>query len=910
MFKKIKTNIVFGVLLCLLACNTENSNSVLELSGEWKVQLDPNNVGIKENWFDKELKNTIHLPGTTDEAGLGFPEEYEDPYNALVRPYYYAGKAWYKREIEIPEEWNNKQFILFLERCHWVTQVWVNEQYVGTQNSLCAAHKYNLTAFLRPGKHMLTICVDNKYPFSLGMFASSVSEHTQSNWNGIVGRIELQAKDLVYMDDLRVYPDINNKQVKISCKVFNYTDEVVKGKLNIEVELKKNGKKAGEQTVNFDVDGDMAIIEGIVSMGDDVQLWDEFSPELYRLKANLSSGKYRNSKISTFGMRELGVEGTIFTVNNKRTYLRGNLECCIFPETGYPPMTVDGWMKVLKTMKDYGLNHMRTHSWCPPKAAFEAADILGMYIQAEAPRANVDSNPIRDKFIMEELLRINEAYGNNPSFMFVTSGNELNQHGPDDGVNPGMIAKAKNDDNRHLYSTTSGGHGMDHKESRTKVDEYRVGGQRGFQTPGTNEDLSNYYRNYEFASITHEVGQHAMYPNLLEIPKYTGVLKPVNLEAIKNDLKEKGMLDKASLFTDATAKHAAILYKEEIEILMRSEGNGGFQLLSLQDYPGQGTAHVGLFDAFWENKGGITKDEFRKFCSPVTPLLRMHKRTFFNNEAFWARAEILNYGQAAINQANAIWKIHDEDGEILKKGAFDVRIIPQGERVDLGEISVDLSFVKSAKKLTVSVEIEGGSCYNDWDIWCYPVSEQNSWPKDLIISKTADKNVIEALESGKNVLLLPAKENLRNSFAGNPKTVFWSPTWFWTKPRGGNTTMSILCDIGHPVFEDFPTEYHSNWQWWSLQEMSNSIILDSLTKNVQPIIRVIDNFSRNHQLGTLIEAKVGNGKLMICSMDIETKLTSRPEAIQLRNSIIKYMKSDEFEPKQEISSSELIALFR
>ncbi|MGQ7871476.1 sugar-binding domain-containing protein, partial [Sunxiuqinia sp. sy24] len=213
---------------------------------------------------------------------LGEPEKYEDPYNALIRPHYYVGKAWYKREIEIPKNWSNKHFVLFLERCHWITQVWVNNQYVGSENSLSTAQQYDLTPFLKPGKHTLTICVDNKYPFSLGMFASSVSEHTQSNWNGIIGRIELQVKDPVYMDDIRVYPDIKNKQAKVTCKIYNKTGVAVEGKIKLRAELKENGIKAGSQTLNFKVDEGVSTIEGIVYMGDDVQLWDEFSPVLYR----------------------------------------------------------------------------------------------------------------------------------------------------------------------------------------------------------------------------------------------------------------------------------------------------------------------------------------------------------------------------------------------------------------------------------------------------------------------------------------------------------------------------------------------------------------------------------------------------------------------------------------------------
>ncbi|WP_075590827.1 sugar-binding domain-containing protein [Labilibacter marinus] len=904
---------IFACLSLLLfssGCTNTQQNNVLNLAGTWSVQLDPDNKGEKQEWYNTTFKTPMQLPGTTDEAKLGQPEIVKDPYNALVRPHYYVGKAWYQREIEIPQNWEEKNFILLLERCHWITKVWVNNQYVGTQNSLCAAHEYDLSSFLYPGKHTLTICVNNKYPFTLGGFASSVSEHTQSNWNGIVGRIELQVKDKVWMEDLRIYPDVNKKQAKVVVNIKNTSG--VSGDAIIDLLVCKKGETAevASQTINVSLKKGKQIVGALIDMGEDVELWDEFTPTLYNITASLKSNDFIDEYTTNFGMREVGVDNTIFTINGKRTYMRGNLECCIFPLTGYPSMDTKSWVKILRTQKEIGMNHVRFHSWCPPKAAFDAADIVGMYIQAEAPRANVNNEPIRDKFIQNELLLINKAYGNNPSFMFMSGGNELSEDEEEDPVNVHMIATAMKDDNRHLYTTTSGGRGMDHKQSRSNIDQYRVGGARGFYKPGTAGDHREYYTKCPWASLTHEVGQHGVYPNMDEISKYTGVLKPVNLEAIKNDLKAKGMLDLAPAFLDATARHAAIMYKEEIEILMRTEGHAGFQLLSLHDYPGQGTAHVGLFDAFWDNKGGITPEEFRKFNAPTVALLRMPKRTYSNNEPFKASAEILNYGPGKLNQAQPFWKITNETGEVLKNGKFDVKDIPQGERVALGEIEVDLSFVQSASKLSITVGLEGVDCENSWDVWCYTAEKAKVWPSDIVVRRTLDNSVKKALAQGKKVLLLPAEENLKNSLKGNPKSVFWSPTWWFTKPRGGNTTMSVLCNPAHPVFKSFPTEQHSNWQWWSLKKNSNTIVLDTLQTNIEPIIRVIDNYGRNHKLASLLEVKVGKGSLMICSMDIERNLGNRPEAIQMRNSILSYMGSENFAPKQELPLEQLALLFK
>ena len=107
----------------------------------------------------------------------------------------------------------------------------------------------------------------------------------------------------------------------------------------------------------------------------------------------------------------------------------------------------------------------------------------------------------------------------------------------------------------------------------------------------------------EVPTVTHEVGQYSVYPDLSEIAKYTGTLLPLNFMAVRNDLEKKGRLDKASAYLQASGKLAAILYKEEVERALKTPGISGFQLLDLHDFPGQGTALVGLLNAFWGEQG-------------------------------------------------------------------------------------------------------------------------------------------------------------------------------------------------------------------------------------------------------------------------------------------------------------------
>ena len=885
-----------------------HTRDTISLSGNWNFMSDSNDVGVVEKWFERTLSDKIHLPGSTDENGVGSPEKPKSPYDALIRKAMYVGKAWYQKEVVIPDSWNEKRVTLLLERTHWTTQVWVDDIYIGSEESLCVANEYDLTDALTVGKHKITICVDNREKYFLGEFASSFSKHTQTSWNGIIGRIELNASDKVWIEDVQVYPNIAQKQAKVRLTVGNITGKNVSGGIVLKAVCGNSATPL--HIVDFTGHDKQTQIETTISMGDDVKLWSEFSPALYQLKSQLKTtdGKYSDRADTTFGMREVTVKGGNIFVNGKKLFLRGTLECCVFPLTGYPAMTVEEWSDIFKTCKSYGLNHMRYHSWCPPDAAFAAADIEGVYLQAEAPRANIGNNKERDEFIEKEMFKINRYYGNHPSFLLLSSGNEL--HGAGSKTTLEMIRKIKQDDRRHLISTSSGGRGMRHERCNSPLDDFRVRGVRGIFGESTNQDHSSRIAGLDTPTISHEVGQWAIYPSPDEIKKYTGVLRPVNIEYIRDDLKAKGLLHLAPQFRKVSGQQSAMLYKEEIEVLLRTTDLSGFQLLDLHDYPGQGTAQVGILDAFWDSKGAITPEKFKRFCNRTVPLLRVPKRTYTTAEQFKASAEIIHFGEEDLNDIQAVWSITDDSGETVASGEFPIETIACGTRTELGLINVELSDLNVPSRLKVEIALKGREIANDWEIWCYPESVADEFPKNIIVTDSLTLQVVAALKRGATVLFFPASRNLKTYFPGRFKPSFWSPTWWWTKPRGGNVPMSILCDPKHPALSTFPTDRYTNWQWRDLLENSSSIILDDLPKDLTPIVRVVDNFSRNHRLGNIFEAKVGKGKMLLCSIDLQKDIEKRPVARQLRNSLLEYMQSDTFSPKCTLKMDTLRSLFK
>ena len=888
----------------------------MALSGQWEVKLDSTNIGTDENWASgKFTASKINLPGTLDDAGIGTPNRLEPAINNyvmsnLTRKHQYIGKAWYQKEIDIPRSWNKKNIKLSLERVIWESSVYVDGKLAGTANSLIGSHDFDLTNFLTPGKHLITVVIDNsnklpfinvtsdKYPDTVNQdLAHAYTNHTQIKWNGILGNIVLEATDENMPENLQVYPNLKNNTLKVSFsqppiidKSFQCTITSVGGEVVFDEKIEN--PKSENNTISIEID-----------RPEKLAFWDEFNPARYDVEVTTNSGSIK----TRFGYKGIANNNGDLSLNGKRIFLRGNLECVIFPLTGHPPMEKQDWATLIAKAKAYGLNHLRFHSWCPPKAAFDAADEAGFYYQVELPHwsLRVGEDEKTTRFLKAEADKILKDYGNHPSFILMSLGNELQG---DIGLLNKMVAKLKTIDNRHLYTTTSFSFQKPTGTRPEVEDEFFIAqwtdkgwirGQGIFndKPPHFNADYTSGSEHITIPLISHEIGQYAVYPDLSEISKYTGVLEPLNFIAVKQDLGKKGLMDLAKDFTYNSGKLAALLYKEEIERALKTPSFDGFQLLQLQDYPGQGTALVGLLNAFWESKGVISAEEFSQFNSEVVPLIRFEKAVYEIGETFEASIEIANFYKELSNQI-INWTITDESGNEVKKGNLNNINLSIGNNTDLGLIKYDIT-TKEAKKLTINVSLSGTKYKNSWNIWVYP-KDVDLTKKDIIV--TASFAVAEqALQEGKKVLLNPDFNALKG-IAGRFVPVFWSPVHFPNQPA----TMGVLLDEKHPVFNQFPTDSHTNWQWWDLCINSKSVVVDSI--KAKPLVRVIDNFVTNHHLSNLFEAKVGNGQLVFSSIDLTTNLNKRPVARQLRHSVLEYMTSNTFNPSNTITVEDLKSL--
>ena len=742
--------------------------------------------------------------------------------------------------------------------------------------------------------------------------AHAYTEDTQVKWNGVLGRMQLKAENDVKLQQVNVYPDIAGKRIKVKAVLVRTNPQTTQAEITLQVNCAETGKAYEPQTYPAAFPHDTVCIEKEYALDEDMRLWDEFSPALYTLHASCHTRQGTDRYETTFGMREIGHTDGYLTINGNRIFLRGTLECCIFPLTGTPPTDEAGWEKVFSTAKAWGLNHLRFHSYCPPEAAFKVADRMGFYLQVELPNwsLTVGKDTATNRFLYQEFDRIIAAYGNHPSFCMLSAGNELQ---PDFQFLNAFVGYMKRQDNRHLHATTTftfeQGHGTQPEPEddffvTQWTDKGWIRGQGVFdaEEPNFNKDYRKAAEGIKVPLISHEIGQYSVYPDMKEIGNYTGTLEPLNLKAIQKDLEKKGLAGKAERYLQASGRFAVQLYKEEIERAMKTPQFSGYQLLGLQDFPGQGTALVGLVNAFWESKKLTDERYFRQFCSPVVPLARFEKATWTTNETFAAQVEIANYYKEDIRGKHILWQLTDKTGYEVGRGKLDAGTFKKGTVTSAGEIHAGLEKVRNAAQLCLKVTIEDTDWENSWSIWVYPpLKELNTG--DVVLTQDISQ-ALSALDAGKKVLLSPRPDKLEG-LEGKFLPVFWSPVHF-PKQAG---TMGILCDPKHPALLHFPTEMHSDWQWWNLVKHSKVLVMDSLP-DLQPIIEVTDNFVNNRRLASVFETKYGKGKLIMSSIDLlSTESKQKPEVKQLLYSLTQYMNSADFVPTGTVSKQDLLSFF-
>ena len=803
--------------LCVFA-----QQDVIDISGTWTVRL-----------ADGQSRQVM-LPGTTDTNHLGSTPADTTETTHLTRAYSYKGAASYSRGIVVPKTWKHRRVTLCLERTK-PSWLYLDGVLIDSCNDISTPQRYVLPRKLKAGPHLLTIVVDNSRGVPSQLYASShaYTEDTQTNWNGIIGRMELWAEDM---------------------------------------RQEKNGVGQGSRTEHPDTCTASA-----------------------RVRPRLTT------------------DGHHFFDNGKMVFLRGKHDACVWPQTGHVPMDTASWFSYLRLLTSYGINHVRFHSWCPPEAAFVAADSLHVYLQPELPFWGDfnEKDSVLMTFLHKEGMNILREYGRHPSFAMMALGNELWGSVPamrrfaDDfrrvapqilftfgsnyylgyqGIQPGMD---------YITTCRLGGEAWGAYNTHTRGSfsfaDAADGGMLNHWRPNSSMNFDAACNTATVPVISHETGQFQSYPDF---------------------------------------DREVELYKADIEMDLRTRNMAGFQLLDLQDYPGQGSAYVGVLDANLRDKGLVTPERWREWCAPVVPLLIADSLCWTENDTLRLNIEVANYSGLSLAGKTLRWTLEalgpqtaatqsiGMEGSLTLpggEGLISVGALPRTSGAEvLRRLRAAIGEGWRRASLRLTLAIAGTDYRNSYQLWCYPDDDLAQAKKGILITRQMTDAVVKRLQQGARVLWMPDTTALKNTVGPLFITDYWNYRMFKTICENNHKavspgTLGILTDPSHPLFNSFATEGHTNWQWFPVVKSSHPLVLDNLPKHYRPIVQVIDNIERNHRLGLVFEFRVGRGSLLVCMSDLE-QAAAHPEGRAFYLSLLRYMHSSAFAPAATFSWSELHSL--
>ena len=927
----------------------------MNLAGEWLVTLPDG------------TKARAKLPGTLDENGIGGPDRPEKQWNdgvklgyaeddffgqapistRFTRKHTFTGPATWTRWLHLAETPGQGRMLITVERCRKL-RLLVNGQEAAPvlPGTLTTPWRFETRA-LQQGENELCFVSDNSYPgwpAEAIIYSSAATDETQTNWNGLLGAMTLEEKPAVFL--LNAWMVLSAGETACLRADVSVPEDWEGGEGELVFRCEALQKGEARLPVADLTPGVHTLCQQNVALTAEARKWELDGPALYGLEASLlirsADGARWQDKIQRrIGLRTFGPDARgRLSLNGRRVLLRSEANCAAFPETGYPPMDVAAWRNLIRQYQRYGVNCLRFHSHCPPEAAFAAADELGMLMQPELSHWDPEhafEAEASYAYYRQELIETLRLLAPHPSFVMLTLGNELHCNESGQARMTELLRAAKAflpdrlyawgsnafygrkgcDEESDFYTSQNFGSfqmraisaGMDREHPGEKA---RIKGYLNNKYPDarTNygEGMAALRRQVAVPMFSFEVGQYEVLPDFNELQQFHGVTEPVNLRIIQRRAEKKGLLSLWDRMVEASGELALIGYREEVEAVMRTPEMSGISLLSLQDFPGQGTALVGMMNAHLQPKSFsfAQPERFAAFFRDALPLLELEKYTFSAGERIRAALRSVNYGQQDLTGC-LILELRDGKGACLTRMEIPGFKAPAGESVVERTLEMTLPAVVEPTSAEWVIYLKGQEerFINRIRIWIYP-KEEAVENKCFLRAETVTEQVLSALEKGEKVLLEPPStaEALPGSMQGQFSTDFWSVGTF-PQQEGG---MGLLIQSEHPLFQHFPTSFHTDYQWW-LMAGQRALHLPDERWAEGIIVRQMDSYSQLRTLAMLLEARVGRGRLLISSMGLSS-LPPKPEVRALQNAICRYMRSEDFQPAASMTPEELISLFQ
>lgn len=878
--------------------------SVLSLRGEWEfvtretgLLRHPRVQFCAQPWAGAR---TIQVPGCWEAQGVGAPgmgDSWDCKWDHCAKPLrsVYLGGAWYRKKVAIPDAWRGQRVWLKVGGVRSQGWFWVNQTPVAWIDNYCGTYKYDITDLVQPGQEAVIVAeVNNAVPSRKGLFSST------HRFGGLYRDVELEATPDTRIDFAWVQGDFDRQTAEVHATLAHGDSKCALAKPVLRVTVKNaDGQTAGRgsQTVTFDSQEKTAEVTCRVPLAP-FQPWSPETPALYHAELVLCDGDQPvHGWTERFGVRKFEVRGDRFFFNNKPFFVLGCGDDFVYPLTLVSPASREEHLRHFRAAREAGFNYVRLHTHCELPEYFEAADEAGLLIQPELPYYSdypteaFAFDPIRD---VTELIT---HYRRHVSLATYCMGNEGSLGRPL-GMEIYKLIKRVDPDRLVLH--------QDGDFNIAENSDFR-GGPINVWQPGSVE--------FDAPFIAHEYLNLSVKQDPRLAPRFSGaMLPPVSIETRDQWLAGAG-LDRrwGDACQDASHGLQRHYQKQGLEAARRDPACDGYSFWTIVDViVSQGNTYSaqGFLNAFWEPKpNGFTPAQFGVFNAPTVLLLEteINPRIAVSGERIKADCWISHYGEQPLKQTRLSWTLRAGD-RVLDQGVCEGGDVALGEVRSLAWVEFVVPDLPKPAHAVLEVSLAGGTASNQWVFWLFPkraaqsekriavskallpklaslysglvaASEPGAEQADLLVSFLGSADVMPAVSAGKRVILI-------NRTSGKPNI---SLGW-WAMGEQVGTAFAR-----HPALGDFP---HDGY----LSPLAFRILKTGRKLPALPGLRTDEMFVVGEGLDSYYlyagEARIGRSRVLLTfGLDL---LSGYPEGTCLLDGLIRYARSDAFDPQGQM----------
>ena len=937
----------------MLAMNEDliNVPGTMSLDGEWDFTYTQSIGDYKAPTRPKATEFTVKMPvpGYWDDnvdrmqnaEFWGYAAKFNPEFRHIDFPIgneilpdaslpYLLGVGWYRKTIEAPLEWENKNVTLNIGGVVLEAWVWVNDELIKYHLGHSTPSEVSIGKCLKYGKqNEILIAVANTRTDRLGCVIRGFKGFSA----GIYRPVSIKIAGKSRIKDCYMYPTEDMEELK--CQVD------LDGLDKIRKEMVLDWSIRDPQSDNIIYQGSIPVTQNSLEWTTstfDLEPWSDKSPKLYNMEITLRQNEeIIDTHTQSLGLRLLERDGTSIRLNGYPVFLRGATEHAYFPLTCTPPKDIQTYRDNIRKLKEIGFNWLRFHTWVPSEEYMQAADEMGMMIQVEAPLG----------FGKQEWLDILYTCRKHPSVVIYCCGNEelLDEKRIDYLREMADLCHSIVPD--ALFNPQEAMRGIEYYLNRSGVKEnnvedpfphnperlekvrefsdvfgqYPLGLLSYTSTQGDWRVLNERLEIYQRPCLSHEITIHGNYLNLDLEHRYEGtrIGTEIFASARKNLMKE-GLLPRASLYYKNSCAWMKILRKHTVEMARKCKYNSGYDLLGAIDYHWHRCGYpCGVMNEFYELKPGESVSDVLQYNGESLLLLdHTNNRNMASSDKLDLDLYASLFGREALNEGKIYWHLVDTNHQIHQRGEVTINNVTNGVLEKLTRISIIAPELESPLKLTLHAHLSGGEyeINNDWDFWAFP--EIDSIDSSVLIDTVIngrykrifiDAKVIDSESKGEVILISELNEDTVNYLESGGRGILLGskpfsslPTSFQLSVTGraqGNLATAIE---DHPLMNDFPHEGFCDWQFYNMMEGGEAVVFNALNTPFNPIIEVVSSFKLIRKQASLFELGIGRGRLLVCTLNLSD---TDPAARYLLSRMISYVKSDKFKPECVLDSTEM-----